>query len=145
MDLKWVDNYRSMLLQRPQDWVQPCRPCSKIQPSRLRGGSSWNNLREWRLASYPLRRRDHVKWLFFLSPLFFHHYPSFYKHWMGKQSLGRRGPVESWRSVDLQYFHTENKLVIFIKWSIDPFISEAQNKYNVNRYEYYALPAAWEK
>lgn len=116
MELKWVDNYRSMLLQRPQDWVQPYRPCSKIQPSRLCGGSSWNNLREWRLASYPLPR----EMAFFPSLLFCHHYPSFYKHWMGKQSLGKRGPVESWRPVDLQYFHTENKLVIFIKWSIDP-------------------------
>lgn len=121
MELKWVDNYRSVLLRRPRDWVQPWRPCSKIQPSRLRGGSSWNNLREWRLASYPLQCHDHVKWIFFPSPPFFHHCPSFYTHWVGKQwrSLGRRGPVESWRSVDLQYFHTENKPVIFIKWSID--------------------------
>lgn len=128
MELKWVDNYRSMLLRRPQDWVQPGRPCSKIQPSRLRGGSSWNNLREWRLASYPLQRRHHVKWLFFFFFLSFLYalFPSLsilLQVLDGKtvhRSLGRAGPVESWRSVDLQYFHSENKLVRFIKRSTGP-------------------------
>lgn len=118
-ELKWADNYRSVLLRRPRDRVQPCRPCSKIQPSRLRGGSSWNNLREWRLASYPLQCHDHVKWLFPLST----HFPSLsilIQVLDGKtvcQSLGRTEPVESWCSVELQYFHNENKLNIFIKFN----------------------------
>lgn len=119
MELKWVDNYRSMLLQRPQDWVQAYRACSKIQPSRLCGGSSWNNLREWRLASYPLRCRDHV----FFPPLCsfsitIHPFTS--TGW--ENSLW--GGEDQWKADDLltsmQYFHTENKLVIFIKWNIDP-------------------------
>lgn len=113
MELKWVDNYSSVLLPRPQDWVQPCRPCSKIQPSRLRGGSAWNNLRERRLASYPLQCRHHVKWLFF-PPLCSFSIPIHpFTELDGKtvrRTLGSRGPVESWCSVDLHYFHTENKL-----------------------------------
>lgn len=121
MELKWVHNYRSVLLPRPQDWVQPCRPCSKIQPSRLRGGSSWNNLREWRLASYPLQCRHHVKSLFF--PLRSFSIPIHpFTELDGKtvrRTLGSRGPVESWCSVDLQYFHTENKLFIFIKCNVN--------------------------
>lgn len=123
MELKWVDNYRSVLLRRPRDWVQPWRPCSKIQPSRLRGGSAWNNRREWRLASYPLQCHDHVKWLFFSPPL---HPFSITVHpftstgW--ENSDDPQGGEGQWKADALltsSNFTLKINLSFFIKWSID--------------------------